>query len=112
LPSECPAGDPAQSGAYSEAQIRGRLDTLVGKDLVLREVRVNGSTIEMNAVATSAVDARAGLERIEQDKGLFRVSTSGVGPPRNGSVIEINATLKLVCATPPKPDGICTPPTR
>lgn len=109
LPSECPAGDPAQPGAYSEAQIRGRLDALLGKGVVLRDVQLNGARIDLKAVATNEVDARAGLERIGQEKGFFRLSSSGIGPPRNGSITEIDATLRLTCAVPPKPDGICLP---
>ena len=107
-PSICPAGDPALSGAYSDAQVRDSLGALLGSSVILRDVRLNGDTIQMKAVATSEVEARAGLERISQHKGLFRLSTSGIGPPRNGSVIEIDAELKLICAVPPKPDGICS----
>ncbi len=112
LTSECPAGDPGQPSAYSEAQIRGELDALLGKAVVLRGVHLHGDMIDMNAVAINQADARAALERIGQEKGFFRLSTSGIGPPRNGSVTEINATLRLTCAVPPKPDGICTPRTR
>ena len=107
-PSICPAGDPALSGAYSDAQVRDSLGALLGSSVILRDVRLNGDTIQMKAVATSEVEARAGLERISQHKGFFRLSTSGIGPPRKGSITEIDATLKLTCAVPPKPDGICS----
>ena len=112
LPSECPAGDPAQAGAYSEMQVRAALDAALGKDVMLRDVHLAGDRIDMKAVTTSEAEARAGLERIGQQKGFFRLSTSGIGPPRNGSVVEIDATLRLTCAVPPKPDGICTPAIR
>lgn len=112
LPSECPAGDPAQPRAYSEMQVRAALDAALGKAVMLREVHLSGENIYMKAVTTSEAEARASLERIRQQKGFFRLSISGIGPPRNGSITEIDATLSLTCAVPPKPDGICTPRTR
>lgn len=107
-PSECPAGDPAQSAAYSEAQVRDSLRVLLGPAVALRDVHLDGVTIEMKADAASEADARAALERIRQQTGLFRLSISGYGPPRSGSPTVITATLTLTCAVPPKPDGICT----
>jgi len=104
--SACPAGDPATSGAYSEAQLRDELYALLRPAVAVRSVRSNGDTIELKAVAPDESEARAGLERLSQQTGFFRLSTSTIGRP-NGSFTEFAATLKLACAVPPKPDGIC-----
>lgn len=108
-PSTCPAGDPAALGAYSEAQVRDALNALLGPSVTLRSVRLNGDTIELKAVAPNEAEARAGLERLRPRPEFFRLSTSTFGASRSGSFTDVGATLKLSCAVPPKPDGICTP---
>lgn len=107
-PSECPAGESPHAEVYSEAQVRGTLDRLVGDSMTLLEVRLDGQTIHLRAAAASESEARAALERIRQQKGLFRVSISSIGRSGSGPAAEISATLKLNCVAPPKPDGICS----
>ena len=109
--STCPAGDPAAAGAYSEVQVRDALNALLGPSVTVRSVRLNGDTIELKAVAPNEAEARAALERLRPHTEFFRLSISGFGPSRNGSPSDIDATLKLTCTVPPKPDGICMPRT-
>ena len=108
-PSACPAGDPAASGAYSEAQVRDALHTLLGPLVTVNEVRLSGDTIQLKAVAPNEMEARASLERLSKRKDFFRLSTSMHGPSSDGSSANITAVLKLYCAIPPKADGICSP---
>ena len=105
-PSICPAGDPATPGAYSKRQVRAALESLLGPTVVVQNIFLNGAAIKLEAQAASEAQARAALLRIRS--GLFHTSTSGYGPAKNDGATEINATLKLICAVPPKPGGICT----
>ena len=107
-PSVCPAGDPARPGTYSEAQVRDTLGAVLGPSVKVRDVRLTGDTIQMKADVASEAEARAALQRIRQQAGLFRLSISGFGHSHSGPSTEIDATLKLICAVPPKPNGICT----
>lgn len=107
-PSICPAGDPAAAGTYSERQVRQAVVDAFGPTVTLGALRLDGVTITLQAVAPSQAEARAALERLGQASGLFRTSTS-THSASGASPSEIGATLKLVCAVPPKPDGICRP---
>jgi hypothetical protein len=109
-PSECAAGDPKARGAYSEMQVIETLEGLLGPEVPLHDARLDGITIRMQAAGANPTEVRAALERIKNHAGLFRVSISGLGPSRNGATTEIDATLKLLCVAPPKPDGICAVP--
>ena len=106
-PSTCPAGDPATPGAYSERQVRAALEPLLGPTIVVQDVFLNGSVVNLEVQAATEAQARAALLRIRS--GMFHTSTSGYGPAKNGGPIQITAKLKLICAVPPKPGGICTP---
>jgi hypothetical protein len=110
-PSVCPAGDPAASGAYSETQVRAELHTLLGTAWTVRDVRLDGVTIRLKADAPNESEVRAGMERISERTQFFRVSTWTFGPSNSGSSTVLDATLKLTCAVPPKPEGICAPRT-
>jgi hypothetical protein len=107
--SACPAGDPAAGGAYSEAQVRDAINTLLTPAITVLSVRLNGDTINMEATAPNEAEARAGLERLRGQPGFFRLSTSTYGPSRNNLPSSMGATLKLNCTVPPKPDGVCIP---
>ncbi|MFZ2236319.1 MAG: hypothetical protein WAV67_08085 [Dokdonella sp.] len=107
-PSVCPAGDPAASGAYTEAQVRGAIESLLGPLVTVREVRLDGGKIHLKAGAPNEIEAAAALERLSQRKEFFSLSTSMHGRSDNGSSADIRAILRLTCATPPKADGICT----
>ncbi len=107
--SVCPAGDPAASGAYSEVQVRGVIDNLLGPLVIVHEVRLDGDKIHLKAVAPNEVEARQALERLGQRKDFIRLSTSMHGPSASGSSVNISAVLNLYCAIPPKADGICIP---
>lgn len=106
-PSTCPAGDPATPGAYSERQVRAALEPLLGPTVTVQDVFLDGSKIHLEAEAPSASEASAALGRIES--AMFRRSTSSHGPSSDGKPATIRATLELICAVPPKPDGICAP---
>ena len=104
-PSTCPAGDPTTPGTYSERQVRAELERLLGPTVSVRDVFLNGIKISLEAQAASEPEARAALDRIKS--AMFHQSTSQYGPPQSGAPVEITATLTLICAVPPKPDGIC-----
>lgn len=104
-PSVCPAGDPAGPGTYTEAQVRGVLRSLLGPIFLLREVRLDGTTIRMQVDVPNETEARAAITRIAEGTQMFRISTSTFGPGDRPSVLD--ATLKLTCAVPPSGDGIC-----
>ncbi|TDR40107.1 hypothetical protein DFR29_114159 [Tahibacter aquaticus] len=107
-PSICPAGDPAAAGAYSERQVRQAVADAFGPTVTLGALRLDGVTIALKAAAPSEAEARAALERLGQVAGLFRTSTS-THSASGAAASEIGATLKLICAVPPRPDGICRP---
>ncbi len=104
-PSTCPAGDPATPGAYSERQVRAEFERLLGPTVNVRDVFLNGTQISLEAQAASETEARAALDRTKS--GMFHPSTSQYRPTQNGAPVEITATFTLICAVPPKPDGIC-----
>lgn len=104
-PSVCPAGDPAQPGTYTEAQVRRELRSLLGPIFPLRELHLVGTTITMKVDVPNETEARAAMKRIDDGTQFFRTSTSGFGPGDKPSVL--SATLKLTCAVPPTGDGIC-----
>ncbi len=104
-PSSCPAGDPRTPGAYSERQVRAALEPLLGPSISVQDVFLNGTTISLEAQATSELEARAALDRIQS--GMFHQSSSSYGPTSGGKTVNIKATLTLICAVPPKQGGIC-----
>ena len=106
-PSTCPAGDPATPSAYSKRQVRAALELLLGPTIIVRDVFLKGSVINLEAQAASEAQASAALQRIKS--GMFYTSTSGYGPAKHDGSTEITARLKLICAVPPKPGGICAP---
>ncbi len=106
-PSTCPAGDPATPGAYSERQVRAALERLLGSNVTVQDVFLNGTEISLEAQAASEAQASAALDRIKS--GMFRKSSSTYGRSSDGKSANIRATLKLICAVPPKQEGICAP---
>lgn len=104
--SICPAGDRRRPTAYSEDQVIRQLQTMLGPDVTVRDVRLVDGTLTVEAEAADATQVRLAIERMGQPNGLFRVSTAGYDLEKNG---EILATLEFVCPVPPKPDGICKP---
>ena len=106
-PSVCPPEFPAGVGVYSEVQVRDTLRKLLGSAVTLRSVSLDDTKIRLEAEAPSEAEVRAGLERIRQETGLFRLSTSGFRPTGDGSPVAFSATLNLTCSVPPKADGIC-----
>ncbi len=108
-PSECPAAEPAGATRYSEAQVRDTLVRLLGPTVAMRSLVVDGDTLRMKADAPNEAEARAALGRVDKGTRLFRPSVSGIGPPRGGPTIDVDAVFKLVCKVPPSADGICAP---
>ena len=88
--------------------MRDALEALVGPTVTVRNVRLVGDTIELKAAAPNELEARAALDRLSQRTEFVRLSMSTFGPSGSGSTTDIGATLKLTCAVPPKPEGICT----
>lgn len=106
-PSTCPAGDPATPGAYSERQVRAALEPLLGPTIIVHDVFLDHAQISLEAQAPSESEARAALDRIQS--GMFRQSSSSYGQTSDGKAANIVATLALICAVPPRPDGVCAP---
>lgn len=105
-PSLCPPGnDRRRPGTYTEDQISKVVHTLLGPTITVHDVRLIGTTINVEADAPNETEARAALERLAQERGLFRTSVTGYMPGEEPSSFE--AKLKLICDRPPKPDGIC-----
>lgn len=108
--SSCPAEDPDTPGAYSDAQVRAELIAVLGAGVTIRELRIDANTVNLKASAPDVLTANTALDRIRQHSGLLRLSTSGVKSGREGADTEFQATLQFICSTPPKPDGVCSPP--
>ncbi|QBB70861.1 hypothetical protein ELE36_11120 [Pseudolysobacter antarcticus] len=106
--STCPAGHPMSPDRYSYVQISDAINVMLGPTVTVRDLRRTDDAFELKAVAPNEAEARAALQRLGQRTDFLRVSISGYGPSRSGAATDINATLKLICAVPPKPDGICT----
>ncbi len=106
--SECPGSFPPGLRRYTTAQVRMRLAELLGPDATLDTVHLEGSAIEMRGVAPNQAQGRAALERLGQERGLFRTSVSGYDTS-GAEPAQIQATLYLTCPVPPKADGVCVP---
>lgn len=108
--SKCPAGHPIAPDRYSYVQISDAINAMLGPTVTVRDLRRTDDTFELRAIAPNEAEARAALQRLGQRTDFLRISVSGYGPPRSGAPTDFEATLKLICAVPPKPDGICTAP--